>query len=148
MSLNKEALRELIPHAGDMCLLEAVQIWDEQHIACRAHSHRDAANPLRSRGRLHAVCGIEYAMQAMAVHGTLLSRTRGARPAAGYLAQVRDFTWRVPRLDDIEADLLIEARRQAGAGDGAIYQFTIAAGGVELAAGRATVFLRGAETAP
>ncbi|MDE2089392.1 MAG: hydroxymyristoyl-ACP dehydratase [Gammaproteobacteria bacterium] len=147
MPLNKDALQELMPHAGAMCLLEAVQSWDERRIACRAHSHRDAANPLRSRGCLHAVCGIEYAVQAMAAHGALLSLSRGARPAAGYLAQVRDFAWCVPRLDDIEADLLIEAQRRAGAGDGAIYQFTIAAGGVELAAGRATVFLRGAETA-
>ena len=45
-------------------------------------------NPLASGGRLDAVCGVEYAAQAMAVHGGLTAVPRAA-PAAGYLASVR-----------------------------------------------------------
>ena len=148
MPLNKDALRELMPHAGAMCLLDTVQSWDEHSIACCTHSHRDADNPLRSRGRLHAVCGIEYALQAMAAHGGLLARERGTRAAAGFLAQVRDVEWCVERLDDIAADLMIMAQRLIGGEDGSVYRFTISAGGVELASGRAAVFLRAAGGGP
>lgn len=148
MPLNKDALQELVPHTGAMCLLETVQSWDEHSIACRACSHRDAGNPLRRRGRLHAVCGIEYAVQAMAAHGGLLARERGMRPAAGFLAQVRDVEWRVERLDDIAADLVILAQRLIGGEDSSVYRFTISAGGVELASGRAAVFLRAAGRGP
>ncbi len=45
--------------------------WDAQHIRCRSATHRLPGNPLRSQGRLGAACGIEYAAQAMAVHGAL-----------------------------------------------------------------------------
>lgn len=62
-----------IPHQGDMCLLDRVVKWDEQRIQCQAGSHRLGDNPLRSRDRLSAACGIEYAAQAMAVHGALLA---------------------------------------------------------------------------
>ena len=57
-----------------MCLLDAVLDWDDARITCRATSHADPANPLRADGRLGAANGIEYAAQAMAVHGALLAK--------------------------------------------------------------------------
>ncbi len=62
-----------IPHQGSMCLLDAVLHWDSQHLVCCATSHRHAGNPLRQFDRLGAACGIEYAAQAMAVHGVLVA---------------------------------------------------------------------------
>ncbi len=62
-----------IPHQGSMCLLDAVLHWDSQHLVCCATSHRQAGNPLRQFDRLGAACGIEYAAQAMAVHGVLVA---------------------------------------------------------------------------
>ena len=53
----------------------------------RASSHRAADNPLRAHGRLGAACGIEYAAQAMAVHGALLAPPDSA--AAGRLSGQR-----------------------------------------------------------
>ena len=71
-----------IPHQGSMCLLDAVLRWDTQHVACSATSHGDPSNPLRQFGRLGAACGIEYAAQAMAVHGALLAEHgRGPGPS-------------------------------------------------------------------
>ncbi len=71
-----------IPHQGSMCLLDAVLRWDTQHVACSATSHGDPSNPLRQFGRLGAACGIEYAAQAMAVHGALLAQHgRGPGPS-------------------------------------------------------------------
>ena len=68
-----------IPHKGRMCLLDDVLSWDRSRIRCRSAQHRTPDNPLRAHGRLGAACGIEYAAQAMAVHGALL---RSAPPAS------------------------------------------------------------------
>ena len=76
--LDKAAIAALIPHAGAMCLLDAVLAWDATTIACVASSHRSPANPLAGERRLDAVCGVEYAAQAMAVHGGLTGN--GRRP--------------------------------------------------------------------
>lgn len=129
-----------IPHQGGMCLLDAVLDWDEQHIRCRAGSHRDAGNPLRYAGRLGAACGVEYAAQAMAAHGAALAES-GSRPRAGYLASVRGVEWSVSRLDDIAADLLIEAERLSGDENNILYSFTVGDGTRTLLSGRAAVIL-------
>ena len=71
--LDRAAIARRSPHQGRMCLLERVLDWDAAQIRCGAVSHRDAGNPLRAHDRLAAACGIEYAAQAMAVHGSLLS---------------------------------------------------------------------------
>ncbi len=71
--MNHAAICARLPHAGRMCLLERLEFWDGDSITCIATSHRDADNPLRRGGRLHAVAGVEYAAQAMALHGNLLS---------------------------------------------------------------------------
>ena len=106
-----------IPHAGSMCVLDRVEAWDAARIRCSATSHRDPHNPLRARGRLASVCGIEYAAQAMAVHGALLgaqqAQTEPARPRVGYLASVRGVDAFVDRLDTFALPLLdaLAARR-------------------------------------
>src|SRR6202012_731614 len=64
--LGREQIAASIPHSGAMCLLDEVQAWDDTRIRCVATSHRDPHNPLRARGRLATICGIEYAAQAMA----------------------------------------------------------------------------------
>jgi predicted hotdog family 3-hydroxylacyl-ACP dehydratase len=122
-----------------MCLLEKVTVWDETSIRCTASSHCDPDNPLRDDGRLAAVCGVEYAAQAMAVHGGLAAG--GKRPAAGYLASVRDLTCHAERLDDLAEDLIIEAEKLMGEGSNVIYGFTVRAGDRELLSGRAAVVI-------
>ena len=122
-----------------MCLLEQVEAWDEQRIQCRAVSHRTPDNPLRFGGRLGAACGIEYAAQTMAIHGALLAPPDGAR--AGYLVSVRGAQLHVPRLDDITADLRIDATCITRSENNMLYQFNVSAAGKLLLAGRATVVL-------
>jgi predicted hotdog family 3-hydroxylacyl-ACP dehydratase len=139
MPLTKTDIAQVIPHAGAMCLLEEVTAWDENSIRCTAVSHRDPANPLREAGHLAAVCGVEYAAQAMAVHGGLASG--GKRPAAGFLASVRDLTCNVGRLDDLTEDLIIEADKLMGEGSSVIYGFKVFAGDRELLSGRAAVVI-------
>ncbi|GCB05069.1 hotdog family protein [Ralstonia sp. SET104] len=138
--LDRNWIAARIPHSGAMCLLDAVVAWNDAHIHCTATSHRDPANPLRSHGQLAAVCGIEYAAQAMAVHGALCDAER-ARPRTGFLASVRSVEAHVPRLDTIETPLDIEAERIGGDGNNVLYRFTVRNGARTLLTGRAAVVL-------
>jgi len=124
-----------------MCLLDYVEAWDEQRIQCRASSHRAADNPLRAYGRLGAACGIEYAAQAMAVHGALLVPPDRESARVGYLVSVRGTRLHVPRLDDISADLLVEATCITRSENTILYQFSVSAAGRLLLDGRAAVVL-------
>jgi predicted hotdog family 3-hydroxylacyl-ACP dehydratase len=123
-----------------MCLLDAVVDWSETAISCIATSHADPANPLRADGRLGAAAGIEYAAQAMAVHGALLAGDDGA-PRQGYLASVRGVTLHVARLDDLPGQLDVHAERLSGDTSNVLYQFSVSHAGRCLLAGRATVVL-------
>ena len=140
MLVSKADIEGIIPHAGAMCLLDSVVEWNADRIRCRAVSHRDAANPLRRRGKLHAISGVEYASQAMAVHGALSGAVAG-RPRAGYLASLRDVVCHHPWLDDTDAALLISAERLMGDKSRVMYSFSVALGDTEIIAGRATVVL-------
>ncbi len=122
-----------------MCLLDEVLSWDEAQARCRSSTHRMADNPLRSHGRLGSACGIEYAAQAMAVHGALIASAQGSRAPSGFLASVRGVRMSVDRLDDVEADLVISVERVANDTGTALYQFVVAADEVALATGRAAI---------
>jgi predicted hotdog family 3-hydroxylacyl-ACP dehydratase len=138
--LGRPQIAALIPHAGSMCLLDAVRFWDATTIVCTASSHLDPGNPLASEGSLDAVCGIEYAAQAMAVHGALTA-TEGRRPTAGYLVNVREVTCHSNRLDRLTDDLEITATRLAGGAANALYSFSLRCGPYPVLTGRAAVVL-------
>ncbi|HSH98749.1 MAG: 3-hydroxylacyl-ACP dehydratase [Methylophilaceae bacterium] len=128
-----------IPHQGSMCLLESVSGWDGDQIQCKASSHRFADNPLRAYNQLGAACGIEYAAQAMAVHGALLAPADSLTPRVGYLVSIRGTQLHVARLDDIAADLEVTASCITRNDNNILYQFSISADGKLLVDGRATV---------
>ena len=141
--MTKADLCRLIPHGGAMCLLDTVEQWDDNQILCRSGSHRDLSNPLRQGNRLEALCGLEYAAQAMAVHvGLLEERGRKQAIAVGYLGAVKNLTLRAGRLDDVKEDLTVQATRLVGQGSSFIYTFRVSAGRQELLDGRASIFLK------
>ena len=129
-----------IPHTGAMCLLDHVVRWDDETIECAATSHRDPLNPLIRNGRLATVCGVEYAAQAMAVHGAVLGAQSG-RPRAGFLASVRSVEMHVAHLDTFDAPLSVVAEPIGGDGDNVLYRFTVRCGAQTLLEGRAAVIL-------
>ena len=141
MSLDHAAIARLIPHSGTMCLLAQMTHWDAQHIVCTASSHRDADNPLRTASGLLAPCAIEYAAQAMALHGALIGQAAGAPATPGYLASARGVQLHRLRLDDLAGELHIEVRRQAGDAQQILYQFSVQHEGQPVAEGRAAVVL-------
>lgn len=148
MRLDRGWILRHIPHQGSMCLLDDVLDWDADHIRCSSVTHRDSDNPLRAHGRLGSACGIEYAAQAMAVHGALLGGAAGprsgraqGRPAAGFLVGLRGVRLHVLRLDDVPGPLICGAVRMAGDDGGALYEFDVRSDTELLLSGRATVVL-------
>lgn len=139
--LDRNWIASRIPHQGSMCLLDGVETWDQENIQCRASSHRAADNPLRAHDRLGAACGIEYAAQAMAVHGALLAPADNPAPKAGFLVSVRGVQLNVARLDDIAEDLTIRANCIMSNENNILYQFSVSAAGQVLLEGRAAVVM-------
>ena len=135
---TREAIARLIPHQGAMCLLERVDSCDAAGIACSSTTHRDAANPLRRDGMLPAVCGVEYALQAMALHGAL---TDGAPQGRGFVAALSGLDLAAERLDDVPGALAVTATALARESRGFVYEFAIEGDGRRLIGGRATVVL-------
>lgn len=129
-----------IPHAGTMCLLERVLAWDSSRIHCLATSHMAAEHPLACAGTLGVANGIEYAAQAMAVHGALLAGSDTA-PAAGFLTSVRDVQWDGARLDTLGSELQVHAERLSGDAHTILYGFRLEAAGRTVLSGRASVML-------
>ncbi|PFH28179.1 hotdog family protein [Burkholderia sp. JKS000303] len=142
-TLDRAWIAAHIPHDGAMCVLDRVDAWDAARIRCSATSHRDPHNPLRAQGRLASVCGIEYAAQAMAVHGALLGTQQAeqARARVGYLASVRNVDAFVDRLDTFELPLTVDAERIGGDGRSVLYGFALRCGERLLLSGRAAVML-------
>jgi predicted hotdog family 3-hydroxylacyl-ACP dehydratase len=138
--LDHAAIAARIPHQGDMCLLDRVLDYDASTIRCTASSHRRADNPLRNDAQLGIAAGIEYAAQAMALHGGLLADDTQP-PRQGYLASVRSVSFHALRLDEQPADLLVEAERLSGDANQVLYRFAVSAAGQPLLDGRAAVIL-------
>ena len=119
-------------------MLERVERWDDRAILCRTRTHLDPANPLRHQGRLAAICGVEYGLQAAALHGGLRA---GAAQPAGYVASLRGVSVHVDRLDDPSfGELLVEARLEAQEAFGMLYAFELRAG-AKLLSGTAAIAL-------
>ena len=128
----------LLPHAGAMVLLDRVVAWNDTEAVCATRAHLAPQNPLRHGGMLPAICGMEIALQAAAVHGALRGDGSARR---GYVAVLRDVTWSVEQLDDTSlGELRASARLVSEEGDGVIYDLELnAEDGRKLVSGRAVI---------
>ncbi|NEV62078.1 hydroxymyristoyl-ACP dehydratase [Thiorhodococcus minor] len=135
--LDRDWILAHIPHQGAMCLNDRVDAWDDESLRCTAWSHRSPEHPLCIDGRLSALVGIEYAAQAVAIHGAL----QGADRAPGMLGSVRGLTCDCSELDSIEGPLSIEVTRIGGDAGGLLYGFEIQGERRRLLGGRLTIVL-------
>jgi len=136
--LDRDAILRLIPHQGTMCLLDRVIAWSETELEARAVSHLDPANPLRRDGMLPATAGIEYGLQAGALHGALRDKVAHG---PGLLAGLREVRLMTERLDDPGfGALLINAQVLTRQAHGLLLAFAVhAQDGRPLLDGRAAV---------
>jgi len=142
--LDHAGIAARVPHHGTMCLLDRLLGWTNDRVACSAINHADLAHPLRGASGLLAAHAIEYAAQAMALHGALRAEASGqpAGPVPGYLASARGVQLARWRMDDAPGPLRIEAERVAGDARQLLYAFRVTDAREALVAeGRATVVL-------
>jgi len=130
-------LTSLIPHAGSMCLLDRIVAHTELDIECTSNTHSAPGNALRRDGQLSALHLVEYAAQAMAAHGALVS----GGVQRGMLAAVREIRLHVERIDNIDAELNVKATRRIAQTTGSLYDFSIRGGGQVLCEGRIAIAL-------
>ena len=128
----------LLPHAGAMVLLDRIVDWNDHEAICATRAHLAPQNPLRRDGTLPAICGMEMALQAAAVHGALRG---GGSARSGVVAVLRDVTWSVARLDDARlGELRALARLVKEEAGGVIYELELnAEDGRSLVRGRAVI---------
>ena len=140
-TLDRAGIARRIPHSGSMCLLDRLAAWDAESIHCTTATHAQPDNPLRTVSGLLSPNLIEYAAQAMALHGGLLA-AEGSEPSAGFLASARNVRLSVARIDDIAGELHVHATRLTGDASQILYEFSVRdAAGRALAEGRAVVVL-------
>lgn len=139
--VTREEILALVPHQGDMCLLDEVLSWDAVRIACRTTSHRRAPHPLGDGRGLRGLHLCEYGAQAMAVHGGLLARESGGRAPPGLLVALRDVRIARARVDDLPGPLDVHAEALLRSGTSWQYAFGVHHAGDTLAEGRAAVVL-------
>ena len=136
--LDRADIERMLPHSGKMVLLDRVAEWDRNSILCAATSHRESDNPLRRDGVLSAVCGVEYAAQAAALHAVLADPGQAGRPA--YLGAVKSVRAGRLRLDDLEGEIAVRVELENAQTNGAIYSFRISAADFpDVLTGRLTV---------
>ncbi len=143
MSVAAIDIEALVPHKGAMCLWQCVLDHDAARVRLATDGHRDAANPLRSAGRLRGLHLCEYGAQAMAVHGGLLGLHSSGPARTGVLVALRAVEVRVDRLDGLEGELVGEAELLLDSAASQQYAFRILHAGTVIAEGRAAVMLQG-----
>lgn len=142
-TLDRDGIAARVPHAGAMCVLEAVTRWDAAGLEAIVVGHRDPAHPLRGTAGLGAAAAIEFGAQASAVHGALLGEAEagGAAAQPGRLVSVRGVRLHVGRLDTLGPALTVVARRLGGGAEAQLYAFSVEDGDATVVEGRLAVQL-------
>lgn len=142
--MNRDEIARLIPHAGPMCLLDELVCWTDHRIHCRSRTHRDPDHPLAVNGRLPDTALVEYAAQAVALHGSLLARTQEStsQPSPGRLVALKNIQLPSDERDlSDELVLDIHAERELHGTAGMIYAFRVLGQAHTLATGQLTIRL-------
>lgn len=141
---SRAEIAALIPHQGNMCLLECVESCDENGIICTTTTHRLSDHPLLRDDSLAAIHLCEYGAQAMAVHGGLMAQAEGKIAKPGLLIALRDVKLSTATVDPSIEILRVVAERISANDTAWQYEFSVSAPGVPLASGRAMVMTKDA----
>ncbi|MDB5873456.1 MAG: phosphotransferase [Ramlibacter sp.] len=136
MMPDRARIERLVPHAGAMCLIDAVTLWDAAHIACRC-AEPGPMHPLAREGEVPAIAAAEYAAQATALHGALVDEA--FEPRAGVLAKLIDVELQSPRFPANGGALTVRADILGRLASGCLYSFEVANSSRPIARGRLIV---------
>lgn len=141
--MNRHEIASFLPHGETMILIDEVLSWNEDSITCKTTSHQRQDNPLLDGGKLPAIAAIEYGAQAMALHESITlheKRMNGQiKSLSGVVGALKNVSFSVSDLHDIEEPLIVVAERMMASKMGAIYKFEVSADDHILASGRITV---------
>ncbi len=135
MMVARDQIEAMVPHAGAMCLIDAVKAWDDCAIEC-ACTAPQSGHPLARDGKVPAIVAAEYAAQATAVHGALQD---GRHQRAGMLAKLSDVELRMQSFPPDAAMLTVCARLVGRMNAGCMYTFDVSADSRIVASGRLLV---------
>lgn len=107
--MNQWTLAELLPHAGDMILLDAVDEFDSESIRTRLQVRPGGLFNLAD-GSLPAWLGIELMAQSIAAYAGCRARQAGLPVELGFLLGTRNYQCNVERFA-LGAELRIRAIR-------------------------------------
>lgn len=139
-TLDKPAIECLIPHKGSMCLLDKVEQWDQQTVACISMSHHLPHNPLLEDGQLNAMVLVEYAAQAAAIHASLTGAGIGGTHTA-LIGAVKALKLHCRSVAPSQKILTVVAQSILQSGGGAIYQIEVRAQDALLVEARVVLVL-------
>ena len=141
MLMNKQQLCQLIPHDGNMCLLDSVDSWDAQQINCSTESHLLADNPLRDHSRLASVNAIEYGAQAVAIHSRLTSDESNPASRSGFLVQIKNLNFQDCDLTTLAGALSVQAQQIHCDSSSLLYTITVIHDQDQIMSGRIMIFI-------
>ncbi|MFB1010399.1 MAG: hotdog family protein [Thiopseudomonas sp.] len=123
-------LAELLPHAGDMILLDSVEHWDEDSILARCRV-RDSLFS-QPDGSWPAWLGIELMAQAVAAYAGLRAKSSGGQVQLGFLLGTRKYECAVSSFA-AGAELEVSARRSLEDDSGmGVFECEIRSAGISL----------------
>lgn len=122
-------LSQVLPHAGDMVLIDEIVSITLENIECSTRSHLLNSNPLRNISGLPMTAALEYGAQAVALHGLLNlqkkeTEAQSPKPTARIIA-VKSASWNQDWLHTIEQPLSITATRLTHLDTIAHYRFEL-----------------------
>ena len=94
-TVSYPCVEELIPHRGEMILIDSVQNDDAEHLHARARVRRDAWYA-DNDGNMPAWVGIELMAQAIAAYVGLFRWRQGKPIKMGFLLGARKYSCAVP----------------------------------------------------
>jgi predicted hotdog family 3-hydroxylacyl-ACP dehydratase len=138
-------IRSLVPHSGEMVLLERVVSADEDNLCAEVRIH--AGSVLATGQGVGSWVGIEYMAQAIAAHAGWLAQQRGDAVKVGFLLGSRKYETSVPYFVPgsvlrVHVHRVLQAENGLGAFDCRIVSADAAAdsGAASLATATVTVF--------
>jgi predicted hotdog family 3-hydroxylacyl-ACP dehydratase len=136
-------IRELVPHAGPMCLLDRVLAADGDTLTAEVTIHEGSVFYTAAAGGVGSWVGVEYMAQAVAAHAGWLAKRDGGEVKVGFLLGSRRYSTHSPLFAEgqvLHVKVKMEMRGDNGLG---AYECSIADTGNpgrELAGATLTVF--------
>lgn len=134
--INRDIIATMLPHSGDMVLIDNVESFDNNTLCTSITSHRRDAHPLTSNEELASVILIEYAAQAAGLHRALHAYDKKQKPTLAYLASLSDVYIAPVRINIINDNLILNVNLILAEATKAIYRFKVLDNDVILCKGQ------------